>query len=1389
MNSSSNPTNKQQGSIFENVKFTGGDSSTFNVGNTTQNVYQQQKLDFFEPNLEQYQPPKFISPQITSSLIEIINQQRLLVLGGSPDVDKAALAKHLAWCLKSTTPSQQLKVKEWYRSSDPQSIEVELRETQTTTVVFVLTQLSPQNIVGYNLSRVQSNAAESPHYVIVTTDTPFAAWRLPESARSFWQELEVEDVADSENLINKLPKESIHNWYYHQLNPREQLLAIGLSFFDGLFDDQFFAALEEVVESVWQRRDTSLRALDYCDLDNLRSFFNFTETTTQRTIVEVRFPKQRQILFKVAWGSHRRQILAALPILVNLVKNSVRHFERELYGSSVRCDQIRRVISETISDIGLIASDAVEDALLNIAADENITVQTVAAQAMASWRDDEKKELVVDENKYSQIDQQLFETLQRWQHEARINSLVDAILKKQDQEKSEKPLDYIRATIALTVSYAALYDPPDELSPKLCDLLKQLVSELNQLVRNRVFTHTLPRVVPQHLVKLRSILRGMLRVIDDSVLAVADSLALAYRFRPNDVLETLNLWNSECKRTRPERVLAKVTPREALLATVALTYGKIKCDQRVGPLTVQQAVEHLQNILSEELHPRVREVALFAIGLQAYRAFEQVEPQLQDLISEITQKERQEVADILTEIYLDQRAKLRNGDKYIEVDKKQYPVWLNSTRPSTSVERAMLRWAKNDQNAMAQQVATHASANFVKKLEQEEERQIKQLREGRDPLEREPKPVYADPIIVGGQPPQDWYLGKLIPWLATRNAENYRAAIRNLLPEGLRQRQLSREIMNFVLRKWNDAPDNDVKTISGRLKPGLWLAENLGWLAALGVGGVLTLVGVAAINLSKSPTITPSEPVAIDPSITISDRASVSDVDSLNFNTGKLTVRFSAGGTSDDRLSIRNQGKDVGQIGVSGSEVTYSGTVIGLFQGSKETEPMVINLNSNATLEAVQALLRNITYQNVANSVKLGLRIVEFQITDDGGIPSRKPLTRSIFVTNENTAPTLIAPNRQAVKENTSLSISGISINDPDSTRNFIITLSVNNGTIAVKDSILKGLTASDISNNNTKTVKIAGSSEKIKATLADSAAILYKGTNDDNLKIEINDGGKDIPANAKNTLVWPPKAQEAKTNSKDIQIAVNPANKTPVISISEPSKTVNEDENLTITGISIDDPDSPNLTVTLGVEHGTLTIKTNVNNGLVFSDISGNKTGTVTLTGSIAKIKTTLADSQAITYRGIQDFNGNDSLIIAVDDKGRGKTNKLNIVVNSVNDPPVLSISASINTPKQKPEQLPEASPSRKPVPNPFPSSNQNNNSTNATIAGEPGSKNIRSGPGTDYEKRHTAYPGDRIQIIGRGYDKEGYLWYKVYFPLSGAEGWIAGQLVKVDANAQPAP
>ncbi|MFK8181977.1 MAG: SH3 domain-containing protein [Phormidesmis sp.] len=82
------------------------------------------------------------------------------------------------------------------------------------------------------------------------------------------------------------------------------------------------------------------------------------------------------------------------------------------------------------------------------------------------------------------------------------------------------------------------------------------------------------------------------------------------------------------------------------------------------------------------------------------------------------------------------------------------------------------------------------------------------------------------------------------------------------------------------------------------------------------------------------------------------------------------------------------------------------------------------------------------------------------------------------------------------------------------------------------------------------------------------------------------------------------------------------------------------------------------------------------------------------------------------------------------------------------------------------------------KPTPTPTPPPD----STNGTIVGESGSKNIRSGPGTSYGVAHIAYPGDRVVIRDSSNDSGGFTWYRIYFPESGAEGWIASQLLNID-------
>ena len=104
----------------------------------------------------------------------------------------------------------------------------------------------------------------------------------------------------------------------------------------------------------------------------------------------------------------------------------------------------------------------------------------------------------------------------------------------------------------------------------------------------------------------------------------------------------------------------------------------------------------------------------------------------------------------------------------------------------------------------------------------------------------------------------------------------------------------------------------------------------------------------------------------------------VSDLDSADFDGGSLLVSRLAGGAtglidqynspddlSQDQLGIRNQGTGVGEIGVSGTNVTFGGTIIGtITSDGVDGASLEVTFNSSADAAAAEALVENITYAN-----------------------------------------------------------------------------------------------------------------------------------------------------------------------------------------------------------------------------------------------------------------------------------------------------------------------------------------------------------------------------------------------------------------------------------------
>jgi hypothetical protein len=111
---------------------------------------------------------------------------------------------------------------------------------------------------------------------------------------------------------------------------------------------------------------------------------------------------------------------------------------------------------------------------------------------------------------------------------------------------------------------------------------------------------------------------------------------------------------------------------------------------------------------------------------------------------------------------------------------------------------------------------------------------------------------------------------------------------------------------------------------------------------------------------------------------------SLSDADSPDFDTGSLTVT-AVSASAFDQLSIRNQGSGAGQSGFSGNQVSYGGVTIGTASGGANGASLTISFNANASVAAVQALVRDVTFASTDEALHTGGRSFTLVVNDGDG--------------------------------------------------------------------------------------------------------------------------------------------------------------------------------------------------------------------------------------------------------------------------------------------------------------------------------------------------------------------------------------------------------------------
>ena len=147
---------------------------------------------------------------------------------------------------------------------------------------------------------------------------------------------------------------------------------------------------------------------------------------------------------------------------------------------------------------------------------------------------------------------------------------------------------------------------------------------------------------------------------------------------------------------------------------------------------------------------------------------------------------------------------------------------------------------------------------------------------------------------------------------------------------------------------------------------------------------------------------------------------------------------------------------------------------------------------------------------------------------------------------------------------------------------------------------------------------------------------------------------------------------------SRKITFDVAPVNDAPVQSVPG-AQTIDEDGSFTLStastnAISIADVDATTLTVTLTVQHGTLTLASIT--GLSFGIGDGTADPTMTFSGTAAAINAALG--AGLTYNPTANYNGPDAISLTTTDNGQTGTggiltdsDSVTIAIASVNDAP----------------------------------------------------------------------------------------------------------------------
>jgi VCBS repeat-containing protein len=409
-----------------------------------------------------------------------------------------------------------------------------------------------------------------------------------------------------------------------------------------------------------------------------------------------------------------------------------------------------------------------------------------------------------------------------------------------------------------------------------------------------------------------------------------------------------------------------------------------------------------------------------------------------------------------------------------------------------------------------------------------------------------------------------------------------------------------------------------------------------------------TTINVTAVNAApetdlngggtgteNTASFTEQTPVLVAPS------AKVTDVDSANLSSLTATLTTRPDGDGLESLSL--DATTAGLAASHGLAVTY-------------TEATgVLSITGSASVADYQSILEGVLYNNTGDTPTTADRNVNVVVND--GTVSSAAHSVTIGVTAVNDAPSG-TDNTKTINEDTpyTFTVADFGFSDPVEGNNFAAVgiATLNNGALTNNGNPVNVgdfVSVADI--NSGKLVFTPGLN--FNGTLAPAFEFVVQ-----------DDGGTD------NSGIDTDETPNA------FNFDITAVNDAPVNSVPPGPVTTNEDSPIQIGTFSVSDVDLGNnpITVTLSVQHGTIHVRDNLPGGVNATNITGNDTASVTLTGDLSVVNTTITDENngAIIYTPAANHNGPDQLTMVSNDGGATGTGgaKTNTDVTDINIRPV---------------------------------------------------------------------------------------------------------------------